>query len=355
MTTSTPTGRTKVDLKDPADLLAAIPYILGFHPENSVVVFGQRGPDRKRQGMTLRVDLPPPGLEQEQAVDLAGRLAVTAHTGATVAVVGGGSPNPGGRPPRRRFVRRLESALAEHDIPLLHSLWVPSITAGVRWGCYRDRDCGGLLPDPRESVIAAVATSGGHVTRESREDLERLFEAGPPETLARRSELLTRLAEPPWEGDVTVAEAGLAEVNAALARVQSGDQVITDDQAVRLAWALSLVEVRDACLLTAAPVDSPLARTAEDLWLCLARELPAPESAEALCLKAHAAYARGDLTVAGMALARAREVDQEHRMTGLLTAALDGMLAPSEVAGIILRQRAESPLALSLGPLGGTA
>ncbi|OXM48763.1 DUF4192 domain-containing protein [Amycolatopsis alba] len=353
MTTATPTGRTKVDLKDPADLLAAIPYILGFHPENSVVVFGQKGPDRKGQGLTMRVDLPPPALEKDQARDLAIRLAVTGHTGATVAVVGGGSPNPAGRPPRRRFLRRLESSLAEYGIPLLHSLWVPSITEGARWRCYRDQACGGVLPDPGKSVVAAVITREGHITRESRAEVERLFEAGPPETLARRADLLTRLADPPWGNDAPV-EAGLAEVNAALARVERGDHAITDEQAVRLAWALSLVEVRDACLLTAVPAGSRLARVAEGLWLSLARELPEPESAEALCLKAHAAYIRGDLASAGMALARAIEVDPEHRMAGLLTAALDGMLAPSEVAGIVLRQRAEEPPVLGLRPSGGT-
>ncbi|GAB3723048.1 DUF4192 domain-containing protein [Amycolatopsis oliviviridis] len=353
MTTTTPTGRTKVDLKDPADLLAAIPYILGFHPENSVVVFGQKGPDRTSQGLTMRVDLPPPALEKDQALDLAARLSVTGHTGATVAVVGGGSPNPAGRPPRRRFLRRLESSLAEDGIPLLHSLWAPSITEGARWRCYRDRDCGGLLPDPRKSVAAAVTTSEGHITYESREDLERLFEAGPPETLARRADMLTRMGGPPW-GDDDLVEAGLAEVNAALARTERGDEVTTDEQAVRLAWALSLVEVRDACLLTAAPAGAPLARAAEALWLRLARELPEPESAEALCLKAHAAYARGDLTIANMALVRAREVDPEHRMARLLAAALDGMLAPSEVARIVLRQRAEEPPALRLRPSGGT-
>ncbi|ANN16471.1 hypothetical protein SD37_12955 [Amycolatopsis orientalis] len=355
MTTTTPTGRPKVDLKDPADLLAAIPYILGFHPEDSVVVFGQRGPDRKRQGLTLRVDLPPPGLEKDQALDLAARLAATAHTGATVAVIGGGAANPAGRPPRRRFVRRLESALAEYGIPLLHPLWVPRITAGARWGCYRDRTCGGVLPDPRESVMAAFVTSDGRITRESREELERLFDPGPPETLARRADLLTRLADPPWgEGDIV--EAALAEVNAALDRFADGDQELTDDQVVRLAWALSLVEVRGACLLTAAPAESPLARTAEELWLRLAGELPEPESAEALCLKAHAAYARGDLTVAGMALARACEVDPDHGLARLLTVALDAMLPPSELAGIVLRQREEGPPpTIGLRLSGGTA
>jgi hypothetical protein len=354
MTTSTPTGRPKVDLTDPADLLAAIPYLLGFRPENSIVLFGQRGPDRKQQGLILRADLPPSNLESLQADDLASRLAATAHTGTIAVVVGGGSRSAGGRLPRRRFVRRLESALAEYGIPLLHSLWAPRIDAGVVWGCYREKDCGGTLPDPRDSVTAAVLTAAGQITRESREEVERLFEPGPPETLARRADLMNSRADPPW-GDADVIEAAVSEVNAALARVAAGDRTITDELAVRLAWALSLVEVRGACLLTAAPADSELARTAHDLWFVLVRELPEPECVEALCLLAHASYLRGDLAVAGMALARAREVDPEHGLTGVLLRALDTMIHPSQVAASILEQRAAEPPALSLEPPGGTA
>lgn len=354
MTTSTPTGRPKVNLTDPADLLAAIPYLLGFRPENSVVVFGQRGPDRKQQGLILRADLPPSNLEDLQADDLAARLAATAHTGATSAVIGGGSRSKGGRLPRRRFVRRLESSLAEYGIPLLHSLWAPEIAAGAIWGCYREKDCGGTLPDPRDSMTAAVLTAAGQITHESREEVERLFGPGPPEVLARRADLMNSFADPPW-GEDDVVGAAVAEVNAALARVAVGDHTITDELAVRLGWALSLAEVRDAGLLTAAPADSELALVAEDLWLDLVRELPEPECVEALCLKAHASYVRGDLAVAGMALARAFEIDPEHGLTGVLLRALDAMIHPSQMAASILAQRAAEPPALSLEPPGGTA
>ncbi|WP_340683293.1 DUF4192 domain-containing protein [Amycolatopsis coloradensis] len=354
MTTSTPTGRTKVNLTDPADLLAAIPYLLGFHPEDSVVVFGLRDQDRKRQGLLMRVDLPPPGLEQDQARELAVRLALTGHTGAIVAVVGGGPANKAGRPPRRRFVRRVEASLAEYGIPLLHSVWAPRIAAEVRWACYRERTCGGLLPDPRDSVAAAVVTGAGQITHASRDELERLFDPVAPETLARRADLLTGLDDPPWR-DPDLVRAGIAEVNAALARADSGDPAITDDQAVRLAWALSLVEVRGACMLTAAPADSALARAAEDLWLTLAREIPAPEAAEALALKAHAAYVRGDLATAGIALARAGEADPGHGLTKLLARALDAMVPPSDVADVVLRQRAEGTQEIGLRRSGGTA
>ncbi|MFI9453824.1 DUF4192 domain-containing protein [Amycolatopsis sp. NPDC052450] len=353
MTTATPTGRTTVDLTDPADLLAAIPYLLGFHPEDSIVVFGLRGPGRKQQGLVMRVDLPPPGLEHDQVRDLAIRLAVTRHTGATVAVVGGGTVNKAGRPPRRRFIRRLEASLAEYDISLKHSVWAPRIAADVRWGCYRDRTCGGRLPDPRDSVAAAVVTGAGQITHASREEVERLFDPVAPETLARRADLLTRMADPPWRGADLVG-AGVDEVNAALARADDGDLTVTDDQAVRLAWALSLVEVRGACMLTAAPAESPLARTAEELWLTLARELPAPEAAEALALKAHAAYVRGDLATAGIALVRAAETDPEHGLTKLLTRALHAMVQPSEVARVVLRQRDEGTPEISLRRSGGT-
>lgn len=347
MTTSTPTGRPKVNLTDPADLLAAIPYLLGFHPENSVVLFGLKGPERKQQGLILRVDLPPPRLENLQTHDLAARLAATVHTGALVAVIGGGAASTGGRLPRRRLVRRLESDLAEYGIPLLHSVWAPRITAGANWGCYREKDCGGIVPDPRDSIAAAVITSTGQITRDSREEVERLFEPGPPETLARRSDLLNDLDAPPWDEEDVVG-AGIAEVNAALVRILRGDREITDERAVRLAWALSLVEVRGACMLTAAPADSELARTAEDLWLRLIPELPEPESVEVLCLKAHAAYVRGDLAVAGMALARAREVDSGHGLTKMLTAGLNSMFNPSELAGVILAQREKEAPELSL-------
>ncbi|UUV33847.1 DUF4192 domain-containing protein [Amycolatopsis roodepoortensis] len=353
MTTSTPTGRTKVDLTDPADLLAAIPYLLGFHPEDSVVVLGLRGPGRMQQGLVMRADLPPPGLEHDGARDLAVRLAVTGHTGATVAVIGGGTANKAGRPPRRRFVRRLEAVLAEYEISPKHSVWAPRIAAGVRWGCYREKTCGGLLPDPRDSVAAAVVTGAGQITHASRDELEGLFDPVAPETLARRADLLTRMADPPWRGRDPV-QAGVAEVNAALTRADGGDLAITDDQAVRLAWALSLVEVRDACVLTAAPADSRLARAAEDLWLTLARELPAPEMAEALVLKAHAAYVRGDLATAGIALARATEADPDHGLARLLTAALHAMVEPSELSGAVLRQRAGGPPEIGLRRSGGT-
>ena len=64
----------RVRLSDPADLAAAIPYLLGFPPEESLVVISLRGP-RKRIGLTMRWDLPDESLDDDFAEQIALRLA----------------------------------------------------------------------------------------------------------------------------------------------------------------------------------------------------------------------------------------------------------------------------------------
>ena len=46
-------------LCSPAEVLATVPYMLGFQPADSVVLISLRGP-RQRVGLTLRADLPRP-------------------------------------------------------------------------------------------------------------------------------------------------------------------------------------------------------------------------------------------------------------------------------------------------------
>ena len=92
MTTPTATGRTPIKLTDPAQLLAALPYLLGFVPEDSVVLLGHRPPGT-RIGLTLRADLPPRSKRRQQAEALAPRMAATLHTGVTVIVAESPSGN----------------------------------------------------------------------------------------------------------------------------------------------------------------------------------------------------------------------------------------------------------------------
>jgi len=58
----------------PADVLGILPFVLGFHPAESLVVVALDGP-RSRIGLTIRVDLPPVGDSVDHVVaDVVGIL-----------------------------------------------------------------------------------------------------------------------------------------------------------------------------------------------------------------------------------------------------------------------------------------
>jgi uncharacterized protein DUF4192 len=334
MTTSTPAGPPPVNLRNPAQLLAALPYLIGFRPEKSVVVLGHRAPEGNRLGLVLRGDLPRREDRARQARALAPRFAPGAHTGVTLVVVGG-RRRSGGPPPHAGFVDELADALGEFGLPVLHAMWTAGITAGAPWACYADEDCGGELPDPRATVTAAVATEGGMVMFDSRDELAALLAPRSPEALARRAERLARQPSLPWPDATCVADAA-AVIRAAFDRQRRGEEPPTDEEAVLLASALTITEIRDGCLAMAVPPGGPAAREAERLWLTLVRELPAPERAEPAALLAYTAFMRGDGTFAGMALENALEAAPGHVLAGLLTTVLRFGFPPEQLLGLAL-------------------
>lgn len=83
-------GLSRVRLSSPADILAAVPHLLGFHPAQSLVVIGAGGP-RDRVKLGFRYDLPDPphaGIARRIAEHAAGILA--GHRATTVIAVGYG-------------------------------------------------------------------------------------------------------------------------------------------------------------------------------------------------------------------------------------------------------------------------
>lgn len=328
MTTSTPADPASVFLDDPAQLLAALPSLLGFRPENSVVLLGHRDPDGQRVGLVLRGDLPRREDRARQAAALAPRFATGRHAGVTVAIVGG-RRRPGSPPPHAGFVKHLVEALGDHDLPVLHALWAADLTAGAPWGCYTDEECSGRLPDPRATVLAAAFTEDGRVLFDSREELAALLEPRSPEALIRRADRLSRLAD-------TLCFDAAAEIRAAFDRQRRGEGPLGDEEAVRLACALTIHEIRDACLSMAVPAHSQAAREAEQLWLTLVRELPAPERAEPAALLGYTAFMRGDGTFAGMALENALAADPNHVLAQLLLGVLRRGLAPEQLLGLAM-------------------
>lgn len=345
MTTSSTAGTGKVDLRNPGQLLAAIPHLLGFRPSESVLVIGHRGANGDRIGNVLRADLPPPGEDAALAVRLRTPMLYDDTVGVTIVIVGGAERGGGSStgPPREGLVEAITNTFAEVDLCVMHALWTPEISAGTRWGCYQDSTCTGRLPDPDSTVIAAVTAHAGLVTFGSREAMERQLAPADPAALTRRSALLDAAADdwptPPGKpadhsAPVDPVEHGRAVVRAALARAERGELSFSDRDVVELALALDCAEVRDACLATALPPACPRAATAERLWLTLIREIPAPERAQVATLLGYSAYVRGEGALAGMAIANAREADPGHVLAQLLAQALEHALPPETLAGL---------------------
>jgi hypothetical protein len=81
-------SRPVVRLTTPGELVASVPALCGFPPQESVVVLSLRGP-RRRLGLTVRVDLPPPTARPDPVPELADLLAerVAADGGSAGALL----------------------------------------------------------------------------------------------------------------------------------------------------------------------------------------------------------------------------------------------------------------------------
>ncbi|HLZ37629.1 MAG TPA: DUF4192 domain-containing protein, partial [Mycobacteriales bacterium] len=122
-------------MRSPGEILALVPYLLGFHPSESLVLVAVRGP-RRRVVCTLRWDLPAvrSRRDRESAVcEIRSRLAQAEGDAAVLVLY---TRRPPGR--RRLPLVSLVAAVQAADVPLLDALCVH---AG-RWWSY-------LYPDPR--------------------------------------------------------------------------------------------------------------------------------------------------------------------------------------------------------------
>jgi hypothetical protein len=357
-------------LARPAELAAAVPVLLGFHPRDSLVLVSVGGTAGNRVGLTLRVDLPSPSAT---AVELSALRATVVDgllrdrpRGAAVLVFAA----DGAEPPRRRLVGALAADLEDSGVRVIAALWAESTAAGARWACYEPCGCRGTLPDPATTAVAVAGVLDGRVVHGSRSELSRLVEPVDPARLERREELLAA-APPVLDEPVTRAgELGQAcsaaeEEEGALLRAaaQTLDRAVTDAAAgrlllddarvVALARALAAPAVRDEALSRCI---GRQARAAEDLWLALVRETPDPEAAEPAALLAVSALQRGDGGLANVALDRAERAWPGHRLTRTLRQLAAAGLPPSDVRELLRDSLAGRALpAGALRPAGGSA
>lgn len=329
---------TKIKLSNPAELVSALPYLVGFYPYDSMVVVCLQGPS-PRIGLAVRADLPPPGYEEELAESLLGPVLARAPVGVILVVVGGGAPHPLLGLPGAAAVSAVSTAFDRHGVMPMQAIWAESLEKNATWSCF-ERCCGGLLPDPATSKVAAAITAAGLVTFADRDELARLVAPDDDQVLARRGALLDaavgeldrELSEDP-DG---VVRRHLTLVLDAVDAAGRGELPVTDDQIVALALALADQPVRDWCLRLCndAEGDTGGAAAAERLWLALTRATPAPELAGPATLAAFTAYLRGNGALAGMALERALQAWPGHDLGMLLAVALETGMPPSTLAQI---------------------
>jgi hypothetical protein len=306
---------------DVPELLASIPTLVGFRPRESLVLVGLGGESGRRVGLTMRVDLPPPGPDHAAAMagQVAAGLLVGAPRAALVVVFAAG---PG--PARPELVAEVTAALEARDVPVRTAVWAEQAAAGAAWACY-DGCCAGRLADPATSTAAVTGAAAGHVVYGDREELEALVVPPDPARVRRREQLILAAGDAALVAPVheeRAEDAGHLVVLADAVRdAGAGDLRLDDDRVVALAAALTRPPVRDSAMARCAEwsgTDRARAAAAETLWLALCRELPDPEAAEAAVLLAACGLLRGDGALANVALDRAERSWPGHRLAGLL-------------------------------------
>jgi Domain of unknown function (DUF4192) len=299
-------------LRNPSDLAAAVPYLLGFHPVDSLVVVGLRD---ERAAVVQRWDL---GLD---AGDLAAAIAELIGRSPVASVLLAGFGEPGAVRP---VVDRVREQL---PVPLLGAVRV----TGDRCFCESCEQCtppGGFPYDASASSVPAEATVAGLVALPSRESL--LEQVAPitgraveamSEAVDRAGIRLTKLmarAHEKGAPDILAAvrAAGFLAVDAALSAGRKGVR-LDDDQVAWLTLLLHSLPVRDRAWESTDHEPWQLS-----LWTDVTRRADPELVAPAATLLAFAAWRDGNGPLAGVALERALASEPQYSLAHLIQDAM---------------------------------
>ncbi len=331
LTDMTQEAATKLRLSSPADLVEAVPYLLGYHPSDSMVALALRGA-RRRVVFTMRMDLPQP-----DEGDIAGPLArnIVAHLAhaeadqAVLVVYANGTREPAGLP-QIRLVEETTTALQRGRIDVVEALCVQD---GRWWSytCNRPTCCpteGTAIPGLGASTVAATATYAGLVALPNREALEKMLDPigflnahGMAQALSRAEEAMAARST-----DRASLEAVRAESLTLLVDAVDTEADLSDDAAARLIVGLEDITVRDACCeWTETDRQQPAFR----LWVQLSRRATPGFETVPLAMVAWFSWRSGDATLARIAVQRCLRSDASYSLALLLLEALDAAVNPA--------------------------
>ncbi|MEU2365924.1 DUF4192 family protein [Streptomyces noursei] len=378
---ASPPATPQVVLRGPAELADALPYLLGFYPDDSIVMVALHG-ERTRFGGRLRLGIP---ADPSHWPDVSDQLADSLISGArkrTDRLVGilvflckEPAPGESGRDVKERLrplAQRLRTACGALDVPVLEAL---CLSNGRYWSyCCPDYRCcpadGTALCLPGTSVMAAAAAYAGMQVRGSLKEMEsrlapRTGRRGTDQEEAldtAASELLPQMLRP--DGVTTVHRATLQLATAMIhrfrqdtpagsnrARDACDDALITDAEAATLILGLQDRATRDRA---AEWMDGPDAAAALRLWRALARRCTGgyvEHAAAPLTLAGWVCWSTADGPSARVALSRALAADPDCLFAQLLHRAINEGLDPEPLRRCLRQQRDETEAAAG----GGTA
>ncbi|MFU8851331.1 DUF4192 domain-containing protein [Micromonospora sp. SL1-18] len=326
----TPTDRPRLAVRSPGDLVAAVPYLLGFHPAESVVVVALRG---RRVVFAARGDLPEPGADPRPAAR---------HLAQVVARQGTESATVIGYGPAARVTGAVDAvgeALNASGLLVLDAL---RVTDGRWWSylCTEPECCplDGTPYDPEASEVSAAAVFAGQVALPDRAALTAQVSPldGPVRVAMRRAtvrarrrmmDLIEESAETVLVGGRTVQSAGVAALRDAFRRQRRGER-LGDDRAAWLTVLLTQLPVRDHAWERTDGRDTDIS-----LWTDVLRRAEPELIAAPGSLLAFAAWRAGQGALAAVALERVLAAHPDYSLALLLDDMLRRGLPPSELDG----------------------
>ncbi|WP_083896227.1 DUF4192 domain-containing protein [Nocardia jiangxiensis] len=342
MSESIPTAR------DPGDVLAGVPVMLGFYPSDSLVLVtlrDQPGEHARVVGVAARHDLL---IEWDQLLDAIARAAAIAirddATAVLVLLIDSTTDEVTSRSRDSRHdhvVHSLASALTRRGITVDGAWATMRIAAGARWWSLLGPDRTGTVPDPETSALAAAYRRGRgeHAIRPSREHVAEQVRVNPV-LVERVSEIFSAPTTPdPAAADEATPEQRRALIASMIERIDAvavGAEPAPAEYA-NTATALRHHHVRDA--MFGLPT-THRAQAAQQFWAVLTRCLPDPDRAEAATLLTFSAYLNGDSALAYVAVEAALRAHPDHAIAGLLNVALRTGMAPGQVRPIADRGHA---------------
>jgi hypothetical protein len=321
------TSDSALQVRSMAEFLAAVPYVLGFHPADSIVIVALRG---TRIAFAARHDLPGPGTSPDDAREQAARTAeiVVRQGGERAVVIGYGEParvTPA--------VLRAAEALRRRHFPVIDELRV----TGERYWSYGCTDLGCCPADgtpcgPDATTVAARATYDGQVALPDRATF--LAQLAPVDGEQRAAmAAATERAEARRATLADVRRAGRTAVREAERVHRSGGR-LTDDEVAWLSVLLVDIGVRDHAWARCGGEQWRVGLWTDVLRRAQPRYVPAPAG-----LLAFAAWRQGQGALASAAVDRALQAEPRYAMAQLMGHVLDEGMSP----GVLDEARRDAP------------